>query len=683
MEQQILNHREWLVREIDPIIKPLVVRAMEEQPANFEEWLLAQLKAGDNAGQNTVNNSQPPSAPSVLVSKNMNVPVMDEHGSIVNMVQSKGTVKPLQNGVQISVEDPEFTEDDLCMLVLTDSEIRELDPGYKGQHTEELGASLVDRMNIIKLQGIYHLAVSPKKMELLAQKERSFGPDNKKLFEVFKWTSELVKIRSTHDSEEPEEVDSEESGDEVEARNTLFVTKEEAMRALLWKNEKNLAQLAEAVLDRIIMPDSTLALDYLPVPFEGQMMLFKEKSDVIVLNEANEQDSITNILITIRPLRAISASNDDGVQITVRDPDTTEDISLTLSKVEIQRLMPQYYANTTDEEQEENIDAFWTLEVGADIAKTIRLVKLKGGMKLVLPARVDQLLYFKERKFGPDDHRLISVYKLSPEVLTLTSSTRYPSIDDEDYDESKEDSFEPKVVQTMLLSKAEAKYATDADEAATLEDIAEMVVGRLTQVRGQIKLKYKPKPYTGPKMLKEIKTTVKVFDHMNEEQDGIHTLVSVKPLRAVSATLGDGVQISVQNPATDDEPDPEDLGMLTFGIQELKELMPDTIAPDASLDEIMTEDVADMIIEKVQFITWRGGKVKKLVLPPSAAKDLAEGISQYTSDLMKVKMDGSEMFVSKVEAKHVLGIKDKVTIGELALELKTSCSISSGKLEMK
>jgi len=346
--------------------------------------------------------------------------------------------------------------------------------------------------------------------------------------------------------------------------------------------------------------------------------------------------------------------------------------------------MPQYYVNPADKPRimSKKVE-FWTPEVGADISKTIRLVKLKVGMKLVLPPKVDQLLYFRERKFGPDDHRLISVYKLSPEVLTLTSAIRYPSIDDDDYDESKEDSFEPKVVQTMLLSKAEAKYATNADAKATLEDIAEMVVGRLTQVQGEMKLKYMPKPYTGPKMLKEIKTTVKVFDHKNEEQDGIHTLVSVKPLRAVSATLGDGVQISVQDPADADEPDPEDLGMLTFGIEELKELMPDAIAPDASLAEIMTEDVADIIIEKLHFITWRGGKVKKLVLPPSMAKILTTGIWQYASDLMKVKLDGSEMFVSKVEAKHVLGIKDKATIGELARELKKSCSISSGKLEMK
>jgi len=656
---------------------------------------------------------EPYTGPSVLLEKKMTVSLLDEHGSIINMIQSKGTVKPLRaislslgNGVQISIEDPEFTQDDLCMLVLTETELRAMEPDYfdeyEGQQlmTSELGELLAERIQVIKHRGMHHLVIPPKKPKLLAHKERSFGPDNKKKLEVFRWTSELVKIKSTQLYPEGwtaedgpiEEVDSEESEDEIEARNTLFVTKGEAKRALLEQNRVEIEDIANTVLDRIVMSDGTLALKYLPLPYTGPELLFKEKVDVIMLNEANEQESIIHTLVTVKPLRAISASLGDGVQISVQDPEDAKEFGneaedlgvLTLNKDEIQRLMPQYYVNPADRPRisSKKIE-FWTDAVGADIAKTIRLVKLKVGIKLVLPPKVAQLLYFKERKFGPDDQRLISVYKLSPEVLTLTTAKLYPQIDDDDYDEENDEYDEPQVVQTMLISKAEAKYATNADSKASLENLAQMVVGRLTQVQGEMKLKYMPKPYTGPQVLKVTKTKVSVFDYQNDEEDEIYTTVTVKPLRAVSATLGDGIQISVMDPEEEGEQDPEDLGMLTFGIAELKELLPDAIAPDASVDDIMTEETADLVIERIHFITWKNGRVKKLVLPPSMPKILTTGVWQYASDLMKIKLSGQEMFVTKVEAKHVMEIKEKATLGEIARRLKKECEIDDDKLCLK
>merc|ERR1711939_414460 len=112
--------------------------------------------------------------------------------------------------------------------------------------------------------------------------------------------------------------------------------------------------------------------------------------------------------------------------------------------------------------------------------------------------------------------------------------------------------------------------------------------------------------------------------------------------------------------------DPEDLGMLTFSLEEMKDIMADFVAPDAPLSEIMTEELADYIIEKIHFVSWRNGRIKKLVLPPALQKRLAPNVFQYTSDLMRVKLDGQEAYVSKIEAKHVLEIKGKATMGEIA-----------------
>merc|ERR1712054_288736 len=104
-----------------------------------------------------------------------------------------------------------------------------------------------------------------------------------------------------------------------------------------------------------------------------------------------------------------------------------------------------------------------------------------------------------------------------------------------------------------------------------------------------------PKPYTGPKLLKETKTSVKVLSNRPKEEKEIHTTVVVRPPRAVSATLGEGVQITVADPEQEGEQDPEDLGMLTFSLDEMKDIMADFVAPDAPLSEIMTEELADYI----------------------------------------------------------------------------------------
>merc|ERR1712100_325052 len=182
----------------------------------------------------------------------------------------------------------------------------------------------------------------------------------------------------------------------------------------------------------------------------------------------------------------------------------------------------------------------------------------------------------------------------------------------------------------MLISKAEAKYATNSASNATIEHLAEAIVTRLTMVQGVLKLMYMPKPYTGPQMLKETVTHVKVQSNALRDEKSIYTTVKVKPLRAVSATLGEGIQITVVDP-DDDENEPEDLGMLTFSLEEMRDVMADFVAPDATVAEIMTEELAEYIIEKIHFVSWRGGKIKKLVLPPALKKRLAPGVFQYTS----------------------------------------------------
>jgi len=64
-------------------------------------------------------------------------------------------------------------------------------------------------------------------------------------------------------------------------------------------------------------------------------------------------------------------------------------------------------------------------------------------------------------------------------------------------------------------------------------------------------------------------------------------------------------------------------------------------------------------------------------------KILTTGVWQYASDLMKVKMSGEEMFITKVEAKHVMEIKGKATLGEIAREMKKTCEIDDGRLVLK
>ena len=149
---------------------------------------------------------EPYTGPSVLKEEQMNIPLLDEHGSILDMVQSKATVKPLRaislalgEGVQISIEDPEFTQDDLCMLVLTNPDLRDLVPEYFMDHegeknyTAELGDLLAKRMVVIKHRGMHHLVIQPKKPKKIAEKTRAFGPDNKKLLEVFKITNDICR----------------------------------------------------------------------------------------------------------------------------------------------------------------------------------------------------------------------------------------------------------------------------------------------------------------------------------------------------------------------------------------------------------------------------------------------------------------------------------------------------------
>ena len=77
-----------------------------------------------------------------------------------------------------------------------------------------------------------------------------------------------------------EEIDSEESEDQREARNTLYVTKTEAKRAVLENSRVELEDLGEVILDRIVMSQNQLALKYLPLPYEGPKMLFQKKIDV-------------------------------------------------------------------------------------------------------------------------------------------------------------------------------------------------------------------------------------------------------------------------------------------------------------------------------------------------------------------------------------------------------------------
>merc|ERR1711904_339530 len=110
------------------------------------------------------------------------------------------------------------------------------------------------------------------------------------------------------------------------------------------------------------------------------------------------------------------------------------------SKAEIERLLPQFWVNPADRPRimSKKIE-FWTEAVGKAMSEAVILYKLKVGMKLVLPPKIDSMLYFKERKFGPDDHTLVSVYKMSPEVVKISFGEMYANIDDDDYDEENAD----------------------------------------------------------------------------------------------------------------------------------------------------------------------------------------------------------------------------------------------------
>jgi hypothetical protein len=150
--------RDWLNTEVDPIIKPLVAQALIEQPDNFEEWLLEQLKnggggssgsSGSSSGQTSARRSsaagrrnsnsgqgnyggggdsdveserqgktkltpdgeeyidsessedeedevEPYTGPKFIMEQKINLNVLDKHGLVQSPVQATLVVKPLQ-----------------------------------------------------------------------------------------------------------------------------------------------------------------------------------------------------------------------------------------------------------------------------------------------------------------------------------------------------------------------------------------------------------------------------------------------------------------------------------------------------------------------------------------------------------------------------------------------------------